>query len=239
MAISCLTKAVRLAAGLVFILLAGTGLSACRAQPSAPLSTKAVEVLDEGLRHYLNGARAPTPALPAHQGTPSIRSCRDLLAALQAGTDLSAPRESLEFAAYSDCLAGAVAEGGRGAADSRFNLHQAGQQILTHLDLASVRSSLAPRRPGPHYFLTDFNFKSVQVQPHSVTLASDAFLYRFMVLAAGDFRHTGAGELLVRFTDQATGGSYDSTAIFILGWRPDADTIEATDAVDYLRSSSR
>jgi hypothetical protein len=146
--------------------------------------------------------------------------------------------ENREFGAYAMCLASAVAKNGGAPSATRFNLDKPGPQILAHLDLASVRSSLAQRRPAVHYFLSDFRFSLIRVAPLSVELATDSFRYCFDVLAAGDFRHSGSTELLVRFSDRAIEGTYDSTAILILTWPPDQDTIEAADAVDFLRSNT-
>lgn len=188
------------------------------------------------LHDSLNSPTTELPELPGPQDEPVIRSCADLLAALRAGTDLGERMELPEFNAYSNCLAKAVIAQGRGTNTSRFDLTQAGQQILTSLDLANVPSSLAPRRPAEHYRLLDFSFRSQRIDPLAVELVADGFTYRFEVLAAGDFRGIGAGELLVRLVDHATnGGTYDGSSLLVLDWTPKGDAIVATDALDLLR----
>ncbi len=230
---------IRIASYVFIALTASAHVLACPAE-SNKLEINAphgVALLNPSFKHYLSNICERLPPLPGPPGSTQIGNCAELIAAIASGVDINERKERKEFGAYSMCIASAVVGTGAGASASRFDLHQAGKQIAAYLDLASVRSSLAPQRPATHYFLSNFQFKSIHVDPYSVKLATDHFRYNFDVLAAGDFRHSGSRELLVRFTDRAIGGSYDSATILILSWPLEQDVIEATDAIDYLRDA--
>ena len=168
-----------------------------------------------------------------------LRSCRDLLDALRAGKALGEIPERKEFGDYEWCIRDALASHGQGyEGGGRFDLEHGGDQIYRDLDLATVRSSLAPRRPAEHYRLRDFKFDTVRAGSLSLALADGAFSYGVDVLTIGDFRHCGQAELLVRFTDRSVrGGSYDHTTLLVLDIAPDSGTITATDALDVLAAS--
>jgi hypothetical protein len=200
---------------------------------ATPDKTNAVVTLDRRLK-------APASTLPPlvnrSQGI-ELHSCADLIAALRAAKDLGEVSESPQFNAYVDCLAVALIAEGRGTRDGSLDARHAGERIYRDLDLASVASSLAPRRPAEHYRLQDFKFDSVQTQPLSVTLRGNGFFYRFQVLALGDFRGLGKAELLVRFTDRATNqGTYDTQSVLVLDATSDAKGLQATDAIDVLKA---
>ncbi len=183
-------------------------------------------------------AAALAPLVDRSRGL-ELRSCADLIAALHAGTDLGELAESPRFKAYADCMAAALVAEGRGASAAGFGLGHAGDHIYRDLDLASVASSLAPQRPSQHYRLRDFKFDSVRIEPLSVALSGNGFSYTFQVLAFGDFRHLGAPELLVRFTDRATtGGTYDTQSVLVLHAAPSSSALQATDAIDVLKQAS-
>ncbi len=60
--------------------------------------------------------------------------------------------------------------------ESSLGAGDAGERIYRDLDLASLASSLAPRRPAQHYRLQDFKFDYVQIEPLSVVLRGNGFL---------------------------------------------------------------
>ena len=167
----------------------------------------------------------------------SISNCSELITAITSGVELGEQMERPEFINYSMCLASVLVSGGRAFSTSRFELNNAGRQIMGHLDLNLLHSSLAQRRPSTHYFLSNFQFKTTQVDPLSVKLVTDYFRYDFDILATGNFRQSNNGELLVRFADKAITGSYNSVTILILSWIPNEDTIQITEAIDFLRST--
>ncbi len=114
-------------------------------------SSSAVVTLDRSLS-------APASTLPPlvnrAQGI-ELHSCDDLIAAIGAGKDLREITELPQFNACVDCMAVTLVAEDRGARDARFDVRHAGERISRDLDLASVASSLAPRRPAPHYRVTD------------------------------------------------------------------------------------
>ena len=204
-------------------------LTGCAGTPDA------VVTLDHGLS-------APASALPLlvnrSEGI-ELHSCADLIAALRAAKDLGEVAESPRFNAYVDCMAMALVADGRGARDASFDVRHAGKRIYRDLDLASVASSLAPRRPSQHYRLRDFKFDSVQIGPLSAVLRGNGFSYTFQVLALGDFRHLGKTELLVRFTDRAINhGTYDKQSLLVVDVTSSSAALQATDAIDVLKAGT-
>jgi hypothetical protein len=166
-------------------------------------------------RHLTSPNETVLPSIST--GSTIIESCAGLLAALRSGADLSEATEHAEFASYSMCLAGAVTRCGAAPTGSRFSAEAVDRQIYEYMDLATVRSSLAPRRPSEHYRFSDFDFPSAQINPLSLTLSGQDFEYAIDVLASGDFCGQN-GNLLMRFTDRSTVGTYDNTSILILNW---------------------
>jgi hypothetical protein len=185
------------------------------------------------------GLKPPAPALPAivdRSAGIELHSCADLLGVLRTGKDLGEAAELPQFNAYADCVAVALVAEGRGTGDGAFDLQHAGDRIYRDLDLATVASSLAPRRPAEHYRLRDLKFDAVTLTPLQAVLQGDGFSYLFEVLAIGDFRHLGRPELLVRFTDRATNqGTYDKRSVLVIDVAPQAPALLASDAMDVLR----
>ncbi|SFK42230.1 hypothetical protein SAMN04488082_12363 [Desulfomicrobium apsheronum] len=180
------------------------------------------------------------PSLKIAPNEKPIHNCNSLVRAINSGVDLGETKERKEFNSYWKCLVRAVAERGIAAERSRFDLSKAGTQIFQRLDLASVRSSLAPRRPSTHYYLRDFIFASKQMNATSLTLdtappGEDGFYYNFEILATGDFLRDGMLDLLVTFTDDATLGTYHSVQVLILSWPYDKESITAVEAIQFLQ----
>ena len=192
------------------------------------------------------GALALDPALKTPAALPPIvdaaagidlHACGDLVAALRAGKDLGEAAERPQFNAWADCVAVALIADARPAPDATFDATHAGARLYRDLDLASVASSLAPRRPAEHYRLQDFKFDVVTVLPLHAQLQGNGFIYTLDVLALGDFRHAGRSELLVRFTDHATNqGSYDRRTILVIDAAAQPPALLATPGMDVLKA---
>ena len=220
-----LARALRIASMFAAALSASCANQAVTALPTSPFAAS-------------SSARLPT--VRDERSGLQLQSCGDLLEALRTGKDLGEIPERRAFTAYERCVRDALTSHGQGDRNGRLALARVGDQIYRDLDLATVRSSLAPRRPAEHYRLRDFKFDTVRVDALSVELTDGAFSYAVDVLAIGDFRHRGQAELLVRFTDRATrGGSYDRTTLLVLDIAPDSGTITATDALDVLAAALR
>lgn len=211
-----------------------TILSSCMAAPQFQEIPSRIVILDAELKRTHENTNPSLPPLPRASGAAPIQNCNDLLAVLRQHADIDELREQPHFSAYMPCLVAAVIRHGKPPQFWSFDLDRAGIQIFSALDLNSVRSSLAPRRPSEHYRLADFKWSARRVEPHSLRLATPDFRYDIDVLAAGDFQGTGQAELLVRLKDQAFAGTYDATSILILSWPPGRAAIEATDAVEFL-----
>ena len=218
----------RIKLSLSLLAVAGFALIGCASAPAGALT------LDATLR----APTAPPPIVDRAAGI-ELHSCADLLAALRAGKDLGEAAERPQFNAWADCLAVALIADARPAPDAAFDVHAAADRLYRDLDLASVASSLAPRKPAEHYRLRDFKFEVVDITPLRARLQGDGFAYTLDVLAVGDFRHLGRSELLVRFTDRATNqGSYDRRAVLVIDAGPQAPALVATDAMDVLKGGA-
>ncbi len=209
--------------------LTGLALVACASVPPGALTLDAT----------LKAPAAGLPPIVDRAAGIELRTCADLVAALRAGKDLGEAAERPQFNAYADCVAVALIDGGRAAPDATFDAQAAAERLFHDLDLASVASSLAPRRPAEHYTLQDFKFDLVRITPLQAQLQGDGFAYTLDVLALGDFRHLGRTELLVRFTDRAANqGSYDRRSVLVIDAAPRAPTLVATDAMDVLKAGA-
>jgi len=226
----------RLFRQLALVVLAGSTAAGCAlSMPGAGAAGAAPIVLAPE-------AFQPPSALPAlvNRGLGiEWHTCSDLLQALR---DDKVPEEVVEqqpFNAYEDCLPPALLAQGRAPGSAGPGAKDAGERLYRDLDLSTVPSALAPRRPAEHYRLSDFSFASVKVEPLSVSVRDDAFSHELRVLAVGDFRRSGRSELLVRFTERAlNGGSYDRTSVLVVDGAPDGTTWTATDALAVLRAPS-
>jgi len=200
---------------------------------AAPAAPGAVVTLD----HSLSAPASKLPLLVNRTLGIARHSCADLIAAIAAGKDLGEITEMPQFNAYVACIAVKLVAEGRGAREANIALQHAGARIYRDLDLASVASSLAPRWPAQHYRLHDFKFGVVQIAPLWALLRGDGFLYTFQVLALGDFRGLGKGELLVRFGDRATnGGTNDKQSVRVVGSSLSSTALLATDAIEVLKA---
>lgn len=180
------------------------------------------------------------PALVDQRAGIELRNCADLLDALRLSKDLGEIAERPQFNAYVDCLMPAMLAEGRGVRAAGLGLQGAGERLYRALDLATVPSSLAPRRPAAHYRLSDFSGGSVQIAPLSVDMQLDGFSYQFKVLAVGDFQHAGQTEWLVQFTDRATGaGSYHRRALLVIDASGSSGPVLAVDAMAVLNAGGR
>ena len=219
----------RVSSWTVAILISGCAMGA------GPQARAGVMVLHDDLRAWLSEAPKSLPMLGGGAGGGHIASCADFDRFVGSGAELGERRQRPEFGAYAPCVAAALLRGAAAAASMPFELEKAGADIFERLDLATVRSSLAPRRPTEHYAFRDFDWRVSRLEPLALRLETGEFRYALDVLAAADFTREGRGQLLVRFSDKAKAGSYDATTILVLRRAPGSDIIEAVDGLDLLR----
>ncbi len=95
---------------------------------------------------------------------------------------------------------------------SYFNHDTLGEQILEHLDLATLRSSryLRAKFPEDGFTFSDFVFPSVQTAPHALTIKDKGWHYGVSVLAASDFNGDGIEDVVATSYDDAKTGAYFS-----------------------------
>lgn len=96
--------------------------------------------------------------------------------------------------------------------------------IYKYLDLSTFRSSLRPKwgKKGSFY-LENFEFDSVIIEPFTITINTKKWLYIFDILAAGDINHDGYEDVLISFLDDAKEGTYFSFSTFLLIFRYEGD----------------
>lgn len=102
--------------------------------------------------------------------------------------------------------------------ESYFPTKDLGRLLAEKFDLATVRSSLGPRRTPAKRTFTDFEMKPSQLAEDSaVFLIPGDWLYELRVVARGDFNHDGIEDLKVCFVDRAfNGGTYDAAQGLLL-----------------------
>ncbi|MBV7534231.1 hypothetical protein KW842_00490 [Duganella sp. sic0402] len=104
-----------------------------------------------------------------------------------------------------------------------------GRFLSEKFDLATIRSSLGPRRtPAKRTFL-DFGMKPSQVTEDSaVFLTPGDWLYELRIVGRGDFNGDGFEDLKVCFIDRAlNGGTYNTAEAMLLTRYADAGYVIA------------
>ena len=180
-------------------------------------------------------------ALPDLQPPPPhvpIRGCAALIHFFRQGLDLGEAIEQPGFRLYHVCLAQELIAHASAYDLNSFDPNRLGEQWLRHLDLAGIPNALAQRRPATHYRLTEFGFLRPKVRQKSLILKEKGFIYRLEALALGGFLNNGRAQVLIRFSEKASAGTYDSVALYVLDWSAAQDSITARSVVDLLRDSA-
>ncbi|RSZ60257.1 hypothetical protein HF313_20900 [Massilia atriviolacea] len=86
-----------------------------------------------------------------------------------------------------------------------------GRFLADNFDLASVRSSLAPRRTPDLRTFADFGMLPTNSGDDGVTFDGERWLYQLRVVRRADINNDGIEDLEVCFTDRAKGASYDAS----------------------------
>lgn len=84
------------------------------------------------------------------------------------------------------------------------------EQLVTDLDLASFRNSLAPRRDLQHRNLSAFHLKKTVVDANTIVLEDSDWSYTLRIIRRGDINGDGVEDVEVCFTDKAKQASYDA-----------------------------
>lgn len=178
--------------------------------------------------------RAPEGPLPPLRDSASgarIEGCDAFVQALRSGQVSDAMIETAPYQAYVGCLVPTLLARAAPPLAGDFDASDPGERIYRELDLATVPSSLAPRRPAERYRLSDFGFASLKISPLAIDASDAGFAYRFEVLARGDFFGSGGSQWLVRFSDRAlNGGSYARTSLLVIAPAAEGRGLVASDA---------
>ena len=104
------------------------------------------------------------------------------------------------------------------AVESYFPSKDLGRLLSEKFDLATIRSSLGPRRTPAKRTLADLGMKPSQSTEESVVFSIPGdWLYELRVVARGDFNGDGIEDLKVCFVDHAlNGGTYDAAQGLLL-----------------------
>lgn len=102
--------------------------------------------------------------------------------------------------------------------DSYFPQKGLGDVLSNRFDLATIRSSLGPRRTPATRTFSDFGMKPTQSTDDAVVFLNPGhWLYELRVVARGDFNGDGIEDLKVCFVDRAlNGGTYDAAEGLLL-----------------------
>lgn len=156
------------------------------------------------------------PTLKLMQGEKQVQvsSCDALIKQLATASLVETDDNYETYGDYQSCLADRVYQQ---ATTSTKTEYQGDFAALIHqqLDVASFRSSLGPAlQAGVNTFKgMKFNYKTGQ---HTVEYDTDDWLYRFSLLAKGDFNRDGQEDLLVGFLDQSKTASYYTSVTLVL-----------------------
>ncbi|MBR7800517.1 hypothetical protein [Undibacterium fentianense] len=82
------------------------------------------------------------------------------------------------------------------------------EQIVTDFDLATIRSSLGPRRDQSHRTLHSFGFTKSTPTPNTLVLEDEGFIYQIQLLHRGDLNQDGVEDLALCLTEKAKQGTY-------------------------------
>ena len=185
-------------------------------------------------------ARDRGPTTLHVQGTNyRINTCAELLELLERGLSLEKARVDRVFSTYQPCLALSLLRYAQTPRVSYFNHEALGEQILNHLNLATLHSSLYPRAKSPKqgFTFSDFKFPSVKTAPHSLTIEDQGWHYGVDVLAASDFDGDGIEDVVATFYDDAKAGTYFSIATLLLTQTVSGGWIVAENAGNLVRGS--
>lgn len=110
-----------------------------------------------------------------------------------------------------------------------------GRFLAEKFDLASIRSSLGPRRSTALRTFADFGMKPSEATERAVVFdVPGHWFYALKVVGRRDVNHDGIEDLEVCFTDRAlNGGSYDtSTGLLITRYASDAYAVALSYRLD-------
>lgn len=214
----------RLARETALIVVALAALAGCSRATEAPRITERVRFFDEDARRDAAEAEsdmlAPrTPVTLDVEGRRrSAASCQEYLALLEQGAEPATDADASVALEYAYCgLFRAVL---RATPVRRSNFDSPlGSTLYRHLDLTTVRTSLAPSVPDGKFTLESI-FAEASVSQHAVEIHTSDWDYTLRVLAAGDFDGDGREDLVVLFIDDAREGTFLITSTLILV-RPD------------------
>ncbi|MDH3671585.1 MAG: hypothetical protein OES46_10525 [Gammaproteobacteria bacterium] len=168
-----------------------------------------------------------------------IKTCAELLELLEQGLSLEEARVDRVFSGYQTCLVLSILRYAQSPRVSYFKHQALGDQILKHLNLATLRSSLYPRAKSPKqgFTFSDFKFSSIETTPHALAVEDEGWRYGVNVLAASDFNGDGIEDVVATFYDDAKTGTYFSITTLLLTQTEPDGRIAAEDAGGLVRGS--
>ncbi|MEM9808178.1 MAG: hypothetical protein AAF959_23170 [Cyanobacteria bacterium P01_D01_bin.56] len=101
--------------------------------------------------------------------------------------------------------------------------------LVDHLDLATFRNSLQPRRTTMDRTFTDLGIEPSFVSETKVELETDDWVYSITILRRGDINRDGIEDLEVCFGDEAKQGTYLATEPLLLTRYSSSDYVVALD----------
>jgi len=90
--------------------------------------------------------------------------------------------------------------------------------IVNNFDIASIRSSLGPRRQPGQFHFSDLGIRPTAISAEKIHLESDGWHYDITVLQRGDLNGDGIEDVAVCFVDDGhgAGGTYFSVQPLLL-----------------------
>lgn len=109
-----------------------------------------------------------------------------------------------------------------------------GQFLAVHFDLASIRSSLGPRRTATLHTFADFQMKPSKATEDVLEFESKDWFYQMRIVSRRDINKDGIEDLEVCFIDQGLDGAtyLSSEGLLITRYGPDELAVALNYSVD-------
>jgi hypothetical protein len=198
----------------LFLLLCVLSCVAC----SSLAPGSAIDIFNADLRtaydHYDQAMAAQRPTLRFASGK-TVHDCRGYLDQRPASAIDEAVNNRILAQEYLVCDSLELLHRAGPGSAAGYRPESYGKELLYRLDLRSFPSSLRPMIDDNHFVLSELPGTQAHVEPHTVTVETADWEYRFEVVA--DVDAAGGGhDWLIWFSDVARNGNYRGYAALVV-----------------------
>jgi hypothetical protein len=132
-----------------------------------------------------------------------------------------------------------IADTNAASLTSHFPAIGLGRFLAERFDLATIRSSLGPRRAPTLRTFTDFKMTTTKATDDVLEFESTDWFYQLRIVGRGDVNRDGIEDLEVCFTDQARGGStyFSQQSLLITRYAPDGYAVALNYSVEACKDA--